>query len=212
MTTINNTINNTEQTTNATEQTTTTPPPIEQYYLYLFLGGVNFDLTALELRAHMEQFYGEVDRIDFANFKCMNGRGRNAFVHMKSFYNDNQRVIDLQDKIKNDDYFNDGVFIFGKNKNPVPKTELNIEQIASNTQLIGEKQEEIQDYVLKQDQTIIALQNKIQFLEMKFLQLENITISLMSNSINNNHNNHKAFLYAPLPPPPLPLLPLHNKL
>lgn len=111
--------------------------------------------------------FGMVCRVDFVSFNSENGIGRRAYVHyhwynfgciIDSFMNQNG-FYDISDPLLGD-------IRLLRNKNPVPQTSLNLDQVAYNTVFIGDE--------MKNQQT------KTKLLEEKVEHLEKIVKLLIS--------------------------------
>jgi hypothetical protein len=131
-----------------------------------FIPRVSTDVTKYQLKQYFMKF-GMLCRVDFVSFNSENGIGRRAYVHyhwynfgciIDSFMNQNG-FYDISDQVL-------GEIRLLKNKNPVPQTSLNLDQVAYNTIFIGDE--------MKNQQT------KTELLEEKVEQLEKMVRLLMS--------------------------------
>lgn len=129
-----------------------------------FIPRIPFYLTKEMMRQWFSQF-GQVCRVDFVSFNNDNGVGRRAYVHYNYYYENTEF---------NKSFVNNGHVDISidptttlrilENKRPIPQTTLNLDQVANNTIFIGDQ---------VKDQTA-----KIEALESRITQLENIILSL----------------------------------
>uniref|UniRef100_A0A6C0CKG8 RRM domain-containing protein n=1 Tax=viral metagenome TaxID=1070528 RepID=A0A6C0CKG8_9ZZZZ len=124
----------------------------------LFIPRISFSVSKEDLRQYFTK-YGLVCRVDFVSFNNNNGVGRRVYIHYQwyNFQSDMEIAIvkNGQYEIQNEKLGSLKIF---KNKNPVPFTELNLDQVAYNTIFIG-------DVVQEQNKKIENLESKIQALE-----------------------------------------------
>ena len=104
-----------------------------------FIPQIAFGLTKTQIKSHFENNkIGRVSRVDFVSFNSDKGTGRRAFVHFDDYFD--QGILS---HIEHNGYCDTN--ICGStvrlmiNTKPVPPTRLNIDQIASNTEFIGDE-------------------------------------------------------------------------
>ena len=124
----------------------------------LFIPRISFSVSKEGLRQYFMK-YGLVCRVDFVQFNSDTGVGRRAYIHYQ-WYNFQS---DMEASIVNTGQYNIEHEKFGslkifKNRNPVPFTSLNLDQVAYNTIFIG-------DVVQEQNKKIAHLEDKIQALQ-----------------------------------------------
>lgn len=129
-----------------------------------FIPRIPFYLTKETMCQWFSQF-GQVCRVDFVSFNNDNGVGRRAYVHYNYYYENTEF---------NKSFVNNGHVDISidptttlrilENKRPIPQTTLNLDQVANNTIFIGDQ---------VKDQSA-----KIEALESRIAQLENIILSL----------------------------------
>jgi RNA recognition motif-containing protein len=129
-----------------------------------FIPRISVDVTKPQLKTYFQK-YGMVCRVDLVSFNNDNGVGRRAYIHFQWYNFD----CDIETSLKEKGYFDVFEQTFGnirilKNKNPVPQTTLNIDQIAYNTIFTG-------DQVQNQQKQIEALENKVKSLETLICKL-----------------------------------------
>ena len=137
-----------------------------------FIPQIAFGLSKTQVKNHFESNkIGLVSRVDFVSFNNDKGTGRRAFVHFDEYYD--QGILS---HIEHNGYCDTNIqghsVRLMRNTNPVPPTRLNIDQIASNTEFIGdevrvlsEKTEELQQFQKWACTEIERQDNRIQFLE-----------------------------------------------
>lgn len=130
----------------------------------LFIPRISLDVTKQQLKTYFQK-YGMVCRVDFVSFNSDNGVGRRAYIHYQWYNFDSDLEKSLNDKGHFDVFENTlGNIRILKNKNPIPQTTLNIDQIAYNTIFIG-------DQVQNQEKQIQVLENKVKKLEQLLCKL-----------------------------------------
>lgn len=131
----------------------------------IFIPKIDFSITKLRLKEFLEnENLGIVSRVDFVSFNNDFGVGRRAFVHFERFFD--QRVMEhLMENKPYDLHMNDRLIRCLINKNPVPETELNFQQVASNTIFIGEELKE-------QTKRIEALERRMEEKNLEIAMLQ----------------------------------------
>ena len=121
----------------------------------LFIPAIDFSITKNGLKDYFESLTNsKVSRVDFVSFNNDKGTGRRAFVHFQNWNSTNKFAKDIRAKIESHGHYelsipNSRIYIrLMINKNPVPETEVTIQQVASNMDFMAEKiriqEEEIQ--------------------------------------------------------------------
>jgi len=147
---LNNMITDTQMNTQTNTQTWTNS---------LFIPRIDFQITKTDIKTFFETTYicGTVSRVDFVSFNNNKGAGRRAFVHFSNFTNNVLKEVLLTNG--NYDVCLNGANVrLIINNNPVPETKLNLNQVAHNTEFIGEE-------VKIQQDKITELENKIKMME-----------------------------------------------
>ena len=130
----------------------------------LFIPRINYSITKPDLKRFFEVSYplGTVSRIDFVAFNNNHGSGRRAFVHFSEFTNQEVKRTLLQDQ-KCDICIGGHNLRLIINEKPVPETKLNLNQVAYNTDFLGEE--------LKiQQEKIEELEKKVKTMEEEHMQ------------------------------------------
>ena len=108
-----------------------------------FIPRIDFNISKTQVRDYFEQTrkLGKVGRVDFVSFNSNTGVGRRAFVHFDEYTEMAHGGAILQiissNGFEEDHIGNCNVRIL-KNKNPVPRTQLNFDQVASNVEFLVE--------------------------------------------------------------------------
>ena len=140
----------------------------------LFVPRIDFSITKMQVKQYFEETYpiGTVSRVDFVSFNNDKGVGRRAFIHFSKF----------TDELLKETLLNEGkydVCLDGHNirlvvnEKPVPETKLNLNQVAHNTEFIG-------DEVKNQQKKIDELENKVETLENELANLRDIVLKFQS--------------------------------
>lgn len=111
-----------------------------------FIPAVDYKLTKNNLKECFSRF-GQVCRIDFVSHNKPNGVVRRAYIHFSEYTFENQIENDISIKGHCDYYCQlEGGFTMRIliNNNPIPQTELNLDQVASNTIFIGDQLQELE--------------------------------------------------------------------
>jgi len=130
-------------------------------------------------------YVGKVERVDFVEFQNDEKKGyQKAFVHFSPqkktgeimeaieqkgsfrFY-PCERMINVCSFKEQNEYW-----ILLKNRNPVPKTELNIDQLAHNQKLLEEKVLQMEEKVLQMEEKASRMEEKASQMEEKASQME----------------------------------------
>ena len=116
-----------------------------------FIPRIHFSITKTQLREFSDS-WGKVSRIDFVDFNNGNGAGRRAYVHFSHYLSSCESVNEKENKelfekngkiqLQMEENYQSLSFTVLLNNKPIPKTELNMDQIASNTIFIGEELKE----------------------------------------------------------------------
>lgn len=138
-----------------------------------FIPTISYGITKNILRDYFS-YCGQVSRIDFVSFNSDKGVGRRAFVHFLYYDNNSRYAQEIDYDIREKGVFEGSIPCGGGwwkisvyiNKNPVPFTSLNIDQVASNTDFLGEK-------IKEQDAHIETLESRIADLEKLVKKLTN---------------------------------------
>jgi hypothetical protein len=130
-------------------------------------------------------YVGKVERVDFVEFQNDEKKGyQKAFVHFSPqkktgeimeaieqkgsyrFY-PCERMINVCSFKEQNEYW-----ILLKNRNPVPKTELNIDQLAHNQKLLEEKASRMEEKALQMEEKALQMEEKALQMEEKFTKME----------------------------------------
>ena len=130
-------------------------------------------------------YVGKVERVDFVEFQNDEKKGyQKAFVHFSPqkktgeimeaieqkgsyrFY-PCERMINVCSFKEQSEYW-----ILLKNRNPVPKTELNIDQLAHNQKLLEEKVLQMEEKASRMEEKALQMEEKASRMEEKFTKME----------------------------------------
>lgn len=144
----------------------------------LCIPAIDFNITKNGLKEYFETALdAKVVRIDFVSFNSDKGTGRRAFVHFSHWSNVNKYARDIRAKIESIGHYdlslpNTRIYMrLMINKNPVPETEVTIQQVASNMDFMAEKIRVQEELILSQQEEIAGLK---QFMEnMYFMMMQN---------------------------------------
>ena len=133
-----------------------------------FIPKLPFELSKEQVRLYFSRF-GTVGRVDFVAFTNQKGgNGRRGFVHYTT-YNSNTLLQESIDRVGFIDIDSCDlgcqefmVIRILENRNPVPETTLNLDQVANNTIFIGEQQKQIQKTLNEQEERIASLEKRLQ--------------------------------------------------
>lgn len=130
----------------------------------LFIPAVDFNITKNSLKDYLESLTdSKVSRVDFVSFNNDKGTGRRAFVHFSHWNGSNKYAKDIRNKIETLGHYdisipNSRVHLkLLVNKNPVPETEVTIQQVASNMDFMAEKIRLQEELIIKQQEEIAAM-------------------------------------------------------
>jgi hypothetical protein len=125
----------------------------------VFIPLIDYSITKPQIKHFFENTckMGIVSRVDFVSFNSDKGVGRRAFIHFSTFSNDVVKET-LLFQGKYDTCIKGHTIRLIINRKPVPETTLNLNQVAHNTEFIGEE--------------VKTHQTKIEELETKIKQLE----------------------------------------
>lgn len=144
-----------------------------------FIPSIDYSISKATLK---EWFltYGEVCRIDLVSHNKPTGLVRRAYIQFSSYTYENIIENDIKTKGYCDHLFSkDNVtytFRILINNNPIPQTELNLDQVASNTIFIGDQVQE--------------MAQRIQFLENIIGQMDNtLRVLIHENATIKQHLN-----------------------
>ena len=157
----------------------------------LFIPRIDFQITKLDIKTFFENTYkcGTVSRVDFVSFNNNNGVGRRAFVHFSHFTNELLKNTLLNEK-RYDICLNGSNIRLIINDNPVPETKLDLNQVAHNTEFIGEEvkmqQEKMDELSNKIENMEKMYTSHIQMLHHEIAQLKSIVYCMQqANGINH---------------------------
>ena len=164
----------------------------------LFIPRIDFEITKPALKKFFEVTYpcGNVSRIDYVAFNTDKGSGRRAFVHFSDFSNTSLKET-LIKKGKCDVCMNGHHLRLVINDKPVPETNLNLNQVAHNTEFLGEEMK------IQQEQ-MEEMQEKLKAME----KWKEETIHQINSMVNtmNHLTEMNMYLQSQLPmysPPPM---------
>jgi hypothetical protein len=173
----------------------------------LFIPRIDFALTKTQVKDHIELWLKcTVNRVDFVSFNSPSGVGRRAFLHLSSAGCKNKEFMQRIMEHGNYDTCVGGCNVrILINKNPVPETALNLQQVASNTVFLG-------DEMIVQKEKIEQLENKVvemQKLLEKQQETHESNMTYMNARFNEltqlvNHLQNLPYLLAVPPPPMVP--------
>ena len=114
-----------------------------EWVMSFFIPRIDFNISKTQVRNYFEETrkLGKVGRVDFVSFNSETGVGRRAFIHFDEYTNLEHGNAILQIISLNgfeEDRIGDCNVRILKNKNPVPRTQLNFDQVASNIEFIAE--------------------------------------------------------------------------
>ena len=174
----------------------------------LFIPRIDFALSKTQVKDHIEMWLKcTVNRVDFVSFNSPSGVGRRVFLHLSSAGCKNKEF--MQHILDHGNYdtcvcgCNVRILI---NKNPVPETVLNLQQVASNTVFLG-------DEMIVQKEKVDQLEKKVAELEKtleKQQELHDSNMNYMIARFNDLmqsvvHLQSLPYLLAvPAPPPMAP--------
>lgn len=135
----------------------------------IFIPAIDYSFTKNGLKDYLEKILdSSVSRIDFVSFNSDKGTGRRAFVHFNHWNMSNKHAKDIRHKIETLGHYDISIpnsRIHLKlliNKNPVPETEVTIQQVASNMDFMAEKIRLQEEEIQSQKEEIAAMK---QFME-----------------------------------------------
>jgi hypothetical protein len=142
----------------------------------LFIPAIDFTITKNGLKDYLETLLNsKVSRIDFVSFNNDKGTGRRAFVHFSHWNESNKYAKEIRDKIQSVGFYDISLpnsrmhLRLMVNKNPVPETEVTIQQVASNMDFMAEK-------IRLQEEEIIGLKQLIE--NMYYMMQKNASVSM----------------------------------
>ena len=142
----------------------------------LFIPAIDFTITKNGLKDYLETLLNsKVSRIDFVSFNNDKGTGRRAFVHFSHWNESNKYAKEIRDKIQTNGFYDISLpncrmhLRLMVNKNPVPETEVTIQQVASNMDFMAEK-------IRLQEEEIIGLKQMIE--NMYYMMQNNSSLSI----------------------------------
>jgi hypothetical protein len=146
----------------------------------LFIPAIDFSITKNELKDYLESLTdSKVSRIDFVSFNNDKGTGRRAFVHFSYWNSSNKFATDIRAKIiKTNGYYeiplpNSRIYIrLMINKNPVPETDVTIQQVASNMDFMAEKIRIQEEELQRQKEEILGLKQHIENMYFMVQQMQ----------------------------------------
>ena len=139
----------------------------------LFIPRVDFNTTKPEMKRYFEDTcnMGTVSRVDFVSFNNEKGTGRRAFVHFSDF-KDEQVKETLLTQGKLDINMNGYNIRLVVNEKPVPETKLNLNQVAHNTEFIGEEVKVQQEKIEKMEAQMKQMEEQMVFMMDTIAQLQ----------------------------------------
>jgi hypothetical protein len=149
----------------------------------LFIPAIDFTITKNGLKDYLETLLNsKISRIDFVSFNSDKGTGRRAFVHFSHWNDSNNYAKEIRDKINSVGFYdislpNSRIRVrLMVNKNPVPETEVTIQQVASNMDFMAEKIRLQEEELLKQREEIAGLKQLIE--NMYYMIQKNSSVSI----------------------------------
>ena len=132
----------------------------------------DFTITKNDLKHHFETTTdAKVSRVEFVSFNSDKGTGRRAFIHFSYWSNTNRQANAIRAKIESVGHYDFSLpnsrirLRLMVNKNPVPETEVTIQQVASNMDFMAEKIRIQEEEIQRQREEIAAMK---QFMENMF--------------------------------------------
>jgi hypothetical protein len=146
-----------------------------------FVPAIDFSISKTTVKEWFS-IYGDICRIDFVSHNKPTGIVRRAYIHFYSYHYDNSIENDINTNGYSDQVFNHNSKLYKLrvliNSNPIPQTELNLDQVASNTIFIG-------DQVQEMAQKIQSLENIIGHMDFAIKSLINEN-ALIKQQLNHN--------------------------
>jgi hypothetical protein len=146
-----------------------------------FVPAIDYSISKTTIKEWFS-IYGEICRIDFVSHNKPTGIVRRAYIHFCSYHYDNSIENDIKSNGCSDQVFNHNSKLYKLrvliNSNPIPQTQLNLDQVANNTIFIG-------DQVQEMAQKIQSLENIIGQMDFAIKSLINEN-ALIKEQLNNN--------------------------
>jgi hypothetical protein len=144
----------------------------------VFIPLIDYSITKPQLKHFFEKTckLGDVSRVDFVSFNSDKGVGRRAFIHFSHFSNDVVKET-LLFQGKYDTCIKGHTIRLIINRKPVPETTLNLNQVAHNTEFLGEE--------------VKTHSNRIEELETKLKQLEDENLK-----VKLHVDQHLSYLFG----------------
>ena len=181
----------------------------------LYIPRIDFEVTKHQVKDYFEKTVniGDVGRVDFVSINTENGTGRRVFIHFTSLYDP---TLTLTEKVF-ETIAKDGYCVMELeghsirvmiNRNPVPPTYLNMDQIASNTEFLADDMKVQQEKVDKLEKMVESLHQKLEeqhginqqlFNNYAVLQQEN---AQMHGLLYRQYHNHSQQSYDDVQMPP----------
>ena len=144
-----------------------------EWAMSFFIPRIDFNISKTQVRNYFEETrkLGKVGRVDFVSFNSDAGVGRRAFIHFDEYTNLEHGNAILQIISLNgfeEDRIGDCNVRILKNKNPVPRTQLNFDQVASNIEFIAEDVKRHEELYEK----ITTLEEKLKDSETKQINIK----------------------------------------
>tara|TARA_B110000858_G_C17468345_1_gene321652 strand:+ start:69 stop:578 length:510 start_codon:yes stop_codon:yes gene_type:complete len=122
-----------------------------------FVPAIDYSISKTTLKEWFS-LYGEICRIDFVSHNKPTGIVRRAYIHFCSYNYDNLIENDIKTNGYSDQVFTHYSKLYKLriliNENPIPQTELNLDQVASNTIFIGDQVQEMATKIFHLEQII----------------------------------------------------------
>jgi hypothetical protein len=135
----------------------------------IFIPAIDFHVTKNQLKEFMEKIFGKdtVQRIDHVSFNSDKGSGRRAFIHLNPWTNASILADEIRHTIIMKGFYD--IHMPGStiklrlmpNKNPVPETDVTIQQVASNMDFMAEKIHIHEDVCVRLSDQVIDLNKQV---------------------------------------------------
>lgn len=172
----------------------------------LFIPRVDFSVTKPDMKRYFEDTcnMGTVSRVDFVSFNNEKGTGRRAFVHFSNFKDEHVKETLLTEG-KIDTNMNGYIIRLVINEKPVPETKLNLNQVAHNTEFIGEEVKIQQEKIEKMEAQIKQMEEQMIFMMDTISQMQMRTNPLQTPYIPFPQIPVYHSMMTPMYPPPVPI-------
>lgn len=200
----------------STAQTVTTIIVDKSNKPSFFIPRIDFKFTKTNIKDIFENLTGGVvTRVDFVSFNSEKGVGRRAYVHFEEWVPQIETMYALIEQVGSIDtvlHTSDGS-LYGQvslliNTNPVPETNLNLNQLASNVEFLADQIKNQQVLIESQQNIIQNQQNALCMMEQRMNQLSMMCVMPVPppsmSPLYLVPNNGMNVQYLPIPPPPAP--------